>query len=288
MIRSMTGFARRESQTQWGGLVWELRCVNHRYLDISWRLPDEFRSQETRFQQLCATHIGRGKLTASLRFEPADAARGELQLNTGLVRRLQTAADELATITGADTPLTAAEVLRWPGVVNEQTPDMAPVFDAASAVLDDTLKELAATRAAEGERIATMIRERSQQITALVHTLRGRIPEILAQLREKFVNRLADLNVTADPQRLEQELAIVAQKLDVAEELDRLDSHIVELNDCLQATNPIGRKLDFLMQEFNREANTLGSKLQDTETTRAAIEMKVLIEQMREQIQNIE
>jgi uncharacterized protein (TIGR00255 family) len=287
MIASMTGFARREVREAWGLLAWELRSVNHRYLEVGMRLPEEFRALETEFREAMAASLSRGKVDAALRFEPA-AGGGPLRVDAALAAQVIQAARELGALAGDERPPTAMELLRWPGVVTGAAPDHEPLHAAARALLKDTLRDLVDARRREGQRIAAAIGERASAIGALVAAVRERLPEVQRALREKYLARLAELKVEADPARLEQELAFVAQRLDVAEELDRLDSHLKELADTLSRKEPVGRRLDFMMQEFNRESNTLGSKAQDTAMTRAAVDMKVLIEQMREQIQNIE
>lgn len=290
MIRSMTGFARVEQHLEAGQLVWELRTVNHRYLDIHFRLPEEFRSQEAVYRERIQTALGRGKLDASLRWTPAPGSGQHLRLNSARAGELMTLARELGGLEGAGElrPLGQADVLRYPGVVEEEAPDLAPVLAAALELLDQGLAELSAARAAEGARIDEMLRTRSTAVLREVDSVAARLPGVMQGVRDKLLARLDKLDIEADPARLEQELAIIAQRLDVAEELDRLKAHVEALDEALAADKPVGRRLDFLMQEFNREANTLGSKAQDTDTTRAAMELKVLIEQMREQVQNVE
>lgn len=289
MIRSMTGFARVEQHLEAGQLVWELRTVNHRYLDIHFRLPEEFRSQEAAYRESIQAALGRGKLDASLRWTPAAGAGRHLSLNTARAAEVLAAARQLGALEGADLrPLGQADLLRYPGVIEEEAPDLAPVLAASLALLKQGLDELSAARAAEGARIDEMLRTRGQAVLREVDSVSKRLPEVMQGVREKLLARLDKLDIEADPARLEQELAIIAQRLDVAEELDRLQAHVEALEEALAADKPVGRRLDFLMQEFNREANTLGSKAQDTETTRAAMELKVLIEQMREQVQNVE
>jgi uncharacterized protein (TIGR00255 family) len=287
MIASMTGFARREVRAAWGVLAWELRAVNHRYLEVGLRLPEEFRVLETECREAISARLARGKVDATLRYEPTVAAAA-LTVDTALARQVVEAARELGALTGNHQAPAPLELMRWPGVVVGGTPDLAPLHGAARTALKEALAELVAARQREGERTAALISERADAIAALVAGVRERLPEVQAQVRAKYLARLADLGVDADAGRLEQELVFVAQRLDVAEELDRLDSHLTELKGTLARQEPVGRRLDFLMQEFNREANTLGSKSQDSAMTRASVDMKVLIEQMREQVQNIE
>lgn len=288
MIRSMTGFARREMRGEWGALAWELRSVNHRYLDVSLRLPEQFRALEGELRETITASLGRGKVDAGLRFEPGVASGQRLTVNQERARQLAAAAAQLQAILPAGLPPGTADLLRWPGVIQEEPPDLEPVQEHARRLLTEALDELTAARAREGERVARMLEARCTAVIGIVAAVRAQIPDIRDRLREKLLARLAELDVQPDNNRLEQELVFGAQRLDVAEELDRLDSHVAELHAALERDEPVGRRLDFLMQEFNREANTLGSKSQDAETTRAAVDLKVLIEQMREQIQNIE
>ncbi len=290
MIRSMTAFARSEEQTEGGALVWELRSVNHRYLEVSLRMPEEFRILETRVRELLQKRLGRGKVECNLRFRATSAqgGEGEILVNEPRVLDLLKACEQVEDWMVNPARVTALEILKWPGAILESETDMAPLHEAAMTLLDKALDDLIASREAEGERIEAMIKQRCESIADIVQQVRKRRPEVMASLREKLLQRIADLDVDADPQRVEQELVMIAQKLDVDEELDRLDSHLVEVANVLKRNEPVGRRLDFLMQEFNRESNTLGSKSQDSETTKAAVDLKVLIEQMREQVQNIE
>jgi uncharacterized protein (TIGR00255 family) len=290
MIRSMTAFARSEEQTDGGALVWELRSVNHRYLEVSLRMPEEFRVLETRIRELLQKRLGRGKLECNLRFRASSTQGGESEIlvNEPRVLDLLKACELVEDWMVNPARVTALEILKWPGAILESETDMAPLHEAAMALLDKALDDLIASREAEGERIQAMLEQRCASIADIVQQVRKRRPEVMAALREKLLQRIADLDVEADPQRVEQELVMIAQKLDVDEELDRLDSHLVEVANVLKRKEPVGRRLDFLMQEFNRESNTLGSKSQDSETTKAAVDLKVMIEQMREQVQNIE
>ena len=290
MTLSMTSFARRETRTAQGTFAWELRAVNHRYLETSLRLPEDLRALETELREAIAAQLARGKVDANLRFEAAHAA-GVLTLDEALARAVAGAAARIGEVTGASGQPSAMELLRWPGVVVASTPDPAPLHAVVRDLLKATLDELVANRAREGAKLAHAIKERADALARIVTEQRQRIPALAQALRDRLKNRLAEMAVTVDPARFEQEVALLVAKGDVAEELDRLDAHLSELNSTLAGTRssgPVGRKLDFLMQEFNREANTFGSKSQDTITTRASVEMKVLIEQMREQVQNIE
>lgn len=288
MLHSMTGFARESLDAEIGALTWEIRAVNHRYLDVQFRLPEEMRAHEQAFRQAVAAKLNRGKIECSLNFRRSFGRQAELQINTELVeligKRIKEMSAELPA-TGAVNPF---DVMRWPGVVEQPDIESAPLFEAALPLLEKTLDAISAMRASEGARIAEMLESRCADIASISKTVRVRMPEVLEAARAKQRERIEKLDVEADPARLETELALIAQKLDVDEELDRLDSHLVEIRDIVQRDEPVGRRLDFLMQELNREANTLASKSNDTETTRASVELKVLIEQMREQIQNVE
>ena len=283
----MTGFARRETRAAFGVLVWEVRSVNHRYLDMSLRLPEELRGLEAECRERIAAEVKRGKLDGQLRFQPA-AADASLQVDEARARAVGQAAMRISSLLGASAPLSPLDVLRWPGVVQEPALDVDAVGAAALNLLKQTLADLSAARGREGERTATVLKDRAARIGAIVQALRARQGDMLAALRDKLKARIEELKVQVDPQRLEQELVILAQRLDVAEELDRLQSHLKEFDDSLKGGEAVGRRLDFLMQEFNREANTLGSKSQDATITQQVVDLKVLIEQMREQVQNLE
>ena len=290
MIRSMTGFARTECDAPWGSVAWELRSVNHRYLEISQRLPEDLRALETRFRQQVAARLKRGKVDCTLRVKWEAAGDRELALDMVLAERVTEAAARIRARVGELAMPATIDLLRWPGVVREQERDLEPVAELASTVLAQALDELDASRRREGERLAVALAERCDAVAGLVVAVREALPAIRASLRTRLLDRLAGLDLETEPQRLEQELAIQLGKMDVDEEIDRLASHVAEVRRILSTGDDEanGRRLDFLMQEFNREANTLGSKSLDTETTRIAVELKVLIEQMREQVQNIE
>jgi uncharacterized protein (TIGR00255 family) len=289
MIRSMTGFARRERQGPWGTLTCELRSVNHRYLELSLRLPDDLRSLENDARQLLSGALRRGKVDAGVYLRGAPAAATALELNRPLIEQLVLRAGEVGTLAGpAAGPVHPLDVLRWPGVIRDNERDVTPIAAQAMELLRETTADLNDARAREGARIRDMLAQRCVTLRDLVATMRARLPEIAARIRIRVAERVAQLGAAVDAERLEQEIVLLAYKMDVEEELDRLGSHVAETLQVLDSTEPSGRRLDFLMQEFNREANTLSSKSQDTETTRAAVDMKVLIEQMREQVQNVE
>jgi len=269
-------------------MTWELRAVNHRYLDVQFRLPDELRPKEQAFKQQVSAVLKRGKVECALHLRRALDQQAEMELNADLVQLIGTRVTEIRKNLPDATPPNAIDVLRWPGVIAEAEFDAEPLQEEAAILLDQALQAMTAMRASEGERIAAMLESRCEDIATLSVSVRQRLPDVLAGAHAKQRERIERIDVEADPARLEVELALLAQKLDVDEELDRLDSHIVEIRQVLTNDEPVGRRLDFLMQELNREANTLGSKSADAETTKAAVELKVLIEQMREQIQNVE
>jgi uncharacterized protein (TIGR00255 family) len=288
MIHSMTGFARRETESPQGALAWELKSVNHRYLEVSLRLPEAFRALENAARERIQARLGRGKVEVSLRHQPPAGDEAGLEVNEPLARRLIEVCGQVEHWVMNPARITALEILRWPGVVREPAPDLEALHGQAMGLLEEALEDLLATRGREGGRLREAIETRCRSVAELVAQVRERRPLVIEALREKWRARIADLGVELDPGRLEQELALQAQRLDVDEELDRLDGHLKEVALILERDEPVGRRLDFLMQEFNREANTLGSKSNDMETTRAAVELKVLIEQMREQVQNVE
>jgi uncharacterized protein (TIGR00255 family) len=289
MIRSMTGFASVERQYPFGRLTWELRSVNHRYLEIGFRVPEEFRALEPDIRRILGEFLSRGKVDATLKFVPAAGiASSSLELNEQLAERLLALHGELKTISGLDQEPSLLSMLRWPGMVEECAPDPQPLHEAALELLAETAAGLRSARSREGEQMDAAIRERLQSISEYVSQVREWLPDIREGLKQKLLTRVADLQQPLEPGRLEQEVAILAQKIDVDEELDRLDAHVHESLLVLERDDPVGRRLDFLMQEFNRESNTLSSKSVNNRTTQAAVELKVAIEQMREQVQNIE
>jgi uncharacterized protein (TIGR00255 family) len=287
MIRSMTGFARRERQFAWGSLSWELKTVNHRFMEVGCRLPEEFRAAETDFRQMIAGAVRRGKIDCSLHFRPTVAGES-LEVNAALLGALTLRAQQVAVQAGMAARIDVLDLLRWPGVVRDETRDPAPLIAAAHALLRDALEELTSFRDSEGGRLQEALEQRCAGLVELAVRVAERLPEVRSRVRAKLLERIAALVAEVDQGRLEQELATLAQRQDVDEELDRLRGHVTEIRKTFAGQEPAGRRLDFLMQELNREANTLSSKSQDIETTRAAVDMKVLIEQMREQVQNIE
>ncbi|MEW9573483.1 YicC/YloC family endoribonuclease [Rhodanobacter sp. Si-c] len=285
MIRSMTAYASAETGGSAGTLSCELRTVNHRYLELSPRLPDELRSLESQLRERIAARLSRGKVDITVR--SSESRSESLQVNNALLSRLsELNLDMQSRFPGMQLQFT--ELLRFPGVLQQEAADPEARQAALFEVLDRALDALTATREREGAKLGQILRERLDAIERIVAQVREWMPEIRAALRTRLETRLADLRQPADPGRLEQELVLQITRSDVDEELDRLSTHIAETRRVLGLQEPVGRRLDFLMQEFNREANTLGSKSVDARSTNAAVELKVLVEQMREQVQNIE
>ena len=281
-LHSMTAFARVERQLSDVTLIWELKSVNHRYLEVSTRLPDAFRDLDMPVRERCRQRLARGKLECGLRYQ-LSSGEGSLALNEELVKELSTAASRVEALLQHPAPVSVAEILRFPGVLAGNDVDLSTCQKDVLALLDEGLMALAENRAREGQALADL-----DQVLVQVERAKTALPAILDNLRDKLKKRVEEVVASADPQRLEQEVVLLAQKMDVAEEMDRLIAHVNEVRRTLDEGGACGRRLDFLMQELNREANTLGSKSVDTETTQASVELKVLIEQMREQIQNIE
>ena len=288
MIRSMTAFAREQGHGEYGELTWEIRSVNHRFLESTVRLPEELRAIEPVVRERVTLRLGRGKVECNLRFKAATAAATELKVNDGLVDQILAAADKMAHRLHSSHQLSIMDLLRWPGVLESSEQDFTPLQEAAVELLDKTIDSLLDAREREGGRLAELIAQRITSMRAQVELARERMPQVIAAVRDRLRSRLAEVAETLDQARLEQEMALLAQRLDVDEEMDRLRTHLDEVERVLKQDEPVGRRLDFLMQELNREANTLGSKSADSETTAVSVEMKVLIEQMREQVQNIE
>lgn len=288
MTSSMTAFSRQQQEQEWGSLTWEIRSVNHRYLETSVRLPESFRALENAVREAVRKRLTRGKVECQLRFQSEARVASDLHLNTELIRQLVRANIEIEQITGASSKLNNMEVLRWPGVIEEQDFDKSSIEKQALSLFGAALDDLLATREREGAELEGFVKQRIDSVRKIVVSLREKMPEILAKQKQNLLDRLAELQADLEPTRLEQEVSLLAQKADIEEELDRLDSHLNEVQRVMAAKGQKGRRLDFLMQELNREANTLSSKSIVVETTLSAVELKVLIEQMREQIQNIE
>ena len=287
MIYSMTAFARSEVKKIWGTAVWEIRSVNQRYLETYFRLPEQFRSLEPLLRDRFRKRLQRGKVECALRFTANDAAVTKLTLNEELAKQVLHAADWVQSH-GQSTGVNPLDVLRWPGVIAAEEADTDTIQADLLAGLDKAMDDFITARGDEGENLKSLIEQRLDAIEVEAKKVAGRMPEILNWQRERILTRFEEAKLELDAARIEQEMILLAQKVDVAEELDRLNSHVGETRKILNKGGACGRRLDFMMQEFNRESNTLGSKSINTEITQSAVELKVLIEQMREQIQNIE
>jgi uncharacterized protein (TIGR00255 family) len=286
MISSMTGFARQERSGAFGNLVCEIRSVNHRFLDAALRLPDNCRALESELRQNLARELRRGKVDCTIQHRPPVA--GELEVDEAALTPLLARSRQIAGQLPGQGRINVLELLRWPGVLREEQTDSDALHEAVRALFGETLRSLGAARNREGQRLTELIVQRCDALAALIAQVRARLPEVLARVRSRLEQRLKELGGELNQERVEQEIVLLLHRLDVAEELDRLAGHIDEARRTLAGPETAGRRLDFLLQEFNREANTLASKSQDLETTRIAVEMKVAIEQMREQVQNIE
>ncbi|MDX1319863.1 MAG: YicC/YloC family endoribonuclease [Oceanospirillum sp.] len=287
MTHSMTAFTRQEEQHPWGTLSWEIRSVNQRFLEPHFRLPDTLRELEPAIRDLQRKSLNRGKVESVLRFHPAQVSE-TLNIDEQLVKQLASAAETISSHLNKPGSINPLQIMQWPGVLQNEEVDADQLKKAALDLYKKGLKDLIAMRAREGEELANLINQRLDGIDAIVVQVRAALPGILERQRQLILDKLDSIKDDLDPARLEQEMVLVANKTDVAEELDRLETHVNEVRHTLKKKEPVGRRLDFLMQELNREANTLASKSIVTETTQCAVELKVLIEQMREQIQNIE
>lgn len=287
MIHSMTAFARRDIKSEWGNAAWELRSVNQRYLETYIRLPEQFRSLEPVIRERLRARLTRGKVECSLRFELSSHQQSELVLNEELANQLISAANWIKKSSG-EGEINPLEILRWPGVMSAQEQNLDVICTHLLKELEIALDDLILSREREGKMLKIMIEQRLDAVCQQIQDIRRQMPEILKWQRERLQAKLEEAEIQIDNNRLEQELIMLAQRIDVAEELDRLDAHVKETRNILKKQEAVGRRLDFMMQEFNREANTLASKSINSQVTNSAVELKVLIEQMREQIQNIE
>ena len=288
MISSMTAYARKEINQSWGTASWELRSVNQRYLETYIRMPEQFRSLEPIIRERLRGRLTRGKIECNLRFELDPASQHqELSLNEDLARQVLSAVNWIKTEykSGDVNPI---DVLRWPGVLSAKEQNLDAISQEILASLDEAINELIVVREREGEVLRDLIIQRLDSITTEVEKIRQWMPQILEWQKERLQNKLAEANIELDKSRLEQEIVLMAQRIDVAEELDRLMTHVKETYAILKKNEAVGRRLDFMMQEFNRESNTIASKSINADVTASAIELKVLIEQIREQVQNIE
>lgn len=284
----MTAYGRTEDSSDVGHVIWEVRTINHRYLEINLRLPEELRSLDQAIRDLIGKHLQRGKVDCNLRFETATSAEQNLTLDEELLQQVIGATEILKEKIQEHESLNLLDMLRWPGVIKQNPLNLDEIKEQLLRLLDKTLQSVVDTRAREGNKIYEMIESRCVAILEQLEKLKVVLPEIQTQHRNKLLKRAEELSAEIDSERLEQEMVMLAQKMDVAEELDRLEAHVSEVRHTLKKKGSVGRRLDFLMQELNREANTLGSKSNHMDMTNTSVELKVLIEQMREQIQNIE
>ncbi|MEO9274592.1 YicC/YloC family endoribonuclease [Marinomonas sp. 5E14-1] len=288
MTASMTAFSRQEATYDWGTISWEVRSVNQRYLEPNFRLPDNFRELEFSFRDVLRKKLNRGKLECQLRFQSVDKAATSLNINAENTQALANAVNTLGTWFKDLDPANPLDILKWPGVLSDTSTDAEIMKNAVKDLFQKSVDELIDMRLREGAQLKDIIEQRLDAIDAIVVEVQAKLPEIIAAQKQNLIEKLEAAKVELDPMRVEAEIVLLAQKADVAEELDRLATHTKEVRRQLKQKGPIGRRLDFLMQELNREANTLSSKSIVVETTQSAVELKVLIEQMREQIQNIE
>ena len=288
MIKSMTAYGRTEQSGDWGEASCEIRTVNHRYLEMSLRLPEELRFLEQKIRERISGKLKRGKVDCYIRFTHQETTNDALPVNQELLEKVIETAEATAEKLKTPSPINPLEVLRWPGVLDKDVPDPEKIGGPILEIIDQTLDAVVATRQREGEKIREMVLERCQSAKEIVANVYEIMPVIQNNIRGKLVLRAEELTSEFNQERLEQELLLLAQKMDVTEEMDRLNAHIDEVNRVLEQNDPVGRRLDFLMQEMNRESNTLGSKSAHMDTTNSSVDLKVIIEQIREQIQNIE
>ncbi len=287
MIRSMTGYAKAEHRAENGWLQWELRSLNHRHFDVDLRVPAVFRELESEFRGLLASRIGRGQVDARLAWRPAEKFAGQIKVNTGLAVRLIGYSRVLAEQMRRPAPVSPLDVMRWPGVIEEQVADQSHLCGDARKLLHKVLDELEKVQASEGRKLGSAIESRCLKMEELLTQFRARIPALREKNRKRMQDRLDAIQMQVDSERLEKELAVLLMRQDVSEELDRLDAHLAELRLTLKASDPIGKRINFLLQEIGRETNTLAAKSGDAQGTHEAVDMRVLVEQMREQAQNI-
>ncbi len=288
MIQSMTAFARVQKQIDAGNLCWEIRSVNHRYLDVSFRLPEPFRFIETQLRTVLRDKVSRGKLECQLKYQDTSSDNQSMLINTGMVNVLVDLSHQLSTSHHLANDLSVSHILSWPGVVQVSTPDVDVIAQNAQSLFAEAIEQLLQVRATEGTALKAHVDGRLQELANEVLRSRATVATQAEQIKDKLLTRLHAVQIEVSEPRVEQEIALIIARLDVSEELDRLQTHINEVSRTLNCDKIAGRRLDFLMQELNREANTLGSKSDSVELTQSSVEMKVLIEQMREQIQNIE
>ena len=284
----MTAFVQHESQSEQSRVVWEIRSVNHRYLEISMRLPEELRSAEMMFRETIKASLSRGRIDAVLRYQSAESSANSPELNLDTINQLMAWSRTVQSTVPVAGELSIADILKWPGVLTPERIDEDQLSVAAKDALANALSALASQRQREGRQLAVVINAKLAAARDIVIGVQGRVPELEQYARQRLNERVSEFAEQLEPGRFEQELVLLLAKSDITEEIDRLQLHLAEVANILNGSGPVGRRLDFLMQELNREANTLGSKSNHPETTTAAVDLKVLIEQMREQIQNIE
>jgi len=288
MTHSMTAFARQESSTESYVLVWEMRSVNHRYLEINIRVPDSLRSIENSIRGAIRSNFTRGKIECHLRYQITENSSSSIKIDTQLVSNLLSATEQIKILSEETSPLGMSEILKWPGVIIDNDSDSLALESDAISLFKKTMEDLKTSRAREGKELGSFIQARSHSVLEIIAKTRELMPQILTRERNQLLEKISKLKIDVDSSRLEAEIILLTQKADIEEELDRLHTHITEVQRVLTLKESKGRRLDFLMQELNREANTLSSKSIVIETTRSAVDLKVLIEQMREQIQNVE
>jgi len=288
MTHSMTAFARQESSTESYVLVWEMRSVNHRYLEINIRVPDSLRSIENSIRGAIRSNFTRGKIECHLRYQITENSSSSIKIDTQLVSNLLSATEQIKILSEETSPLGMSEILKWPGVIIDNDSDSLALESDAISLFKKTVEDLKTSRAREGKELGSFIQARSHSVLEIIAKTRELMPQILTRERNQLLEKISKLKIDVDSSRLEAEIILLTQKADIEEELDRLHTHITEVQRVLTLKESKGRRLDFLMQELNREANTLSSKSIVIETTRSAVDLKVLIEQMREQIQNVE
>lgn len=288
MTHSMTAFARQESSTESYVLAWEMRSVNHRYLEINIRVPDSLRSIENSIRGAIRSNFTRGKIECHLRYQITENSSSSIKIDTELVSHLLSATEQIKILSEETSPLGMSEILKWPGVIIDNDSDSLALESDAISLFKKTMEDLKTSRAREGKELGSFIQARSHSVLEIIAKTRELMPQILTRERNQLLEKISKLKIDVDSSRLEAEIILLTQKADIEEELDRLHTHITEVQRVLTLKESKGRRLDFLMQELNREANTLSSKSIVIETTRSAVDLKVLIEQMREQIQNVE
>lgn len=288
MLKSMTAFARQDASIEAGTLTWEIRSVNHRYLEPNYRLPEAFREAETQLRDLTRKYLARGKVDCALKWQPAVAGKDGVAINEDALSGLAQALEKVSSALANPAPIDTVQLLQWPGLINTESTDRKQLLKEAINAYELALKTLVENREREGTQLEPLFDQRLDAIDKIVSDVRAMLPAILKKQSDNIRLHFEEASVELDATRVEQELVMLAQKSDVDEELDRLEAHVNEVRAVLKKSEPVGRRLDFLMQELNREANTLSSKSIVTDTTKAAVELKVLIEQMREQVQNVE